>query len=151
MPTQTHSHPTRFGFTLVELVFVLTLMGIGVACLLPAARIQRDRLAVLGAREELAGLFHRTRAEAVARGGAILSLLAASSSASIVAEADTLVRSELQAIYGVTMALSGGRGEAGLVFGPLGLGRVASQTIRLRRGTAEARLIVSSLGRIVRE
>ncbi|NNM05830.1 MAG: hypothetical protein HKO65_12140 [Gemmatimonadetes bacterium] len=139
------------GFTLVELLILLTLLGLGVGLLIPAARVQRDRFAVLGAREEVAGLLHRARVEAVARGGAALSLVAGSSSVAIVAEEDTVARTELHEGYGVAMALSGNRQEASLFFGPLGLGWVASQTIRFRRGAAEAKLIVSSLGRIVRE
>ena len=87
----------------------------------------------------------------MARGGAVFSLLAASASAAIVAGEDTLVRSDLQTAYGVMLSLSGDRNGADLIFGPLGLGRVASQTIRLRKGRAEAKLIVSSFGRVVRE
>jgi hypothetical protein len=68
----------------------------------------------------------------------------------MVANGDTLDRAELWESHGVTLELSGGHPEASLDYGPLGLGRVASQTIRLRRGTREASLVVSSLGRVVR-
>ncbi len=151
MPFFLNPRPTDSGFTLLELAVVFSLMAVGIAVLLPTARRQQDRLAVSGAAEEVVGLLHRTRAEAVARGGAVLSLVSASASIAIVCNEDTLTRTELMERYGVDMDLSRDRGEAALAFGPLGLGQVANQTIRLRRGEAETRLIVSSLGRVVRK
>jgi hypothetical protein len=50
----------------------------------------------------------------------------------------------------VSLELSRGRSEVCLAYGPLGIGLVASQTLRLHRGTKEASLVVSSLGRAVR-
>jgi prepilin-type N-terminal cleavage/methylation domain-containing protein len=150
MPNHHFSHLTVRGFTLVELVVVLTLLGIAVSFLLPAARRQRDRMAVLGAREEVAGLLHRVRGEAIARGVAELALTTTPPVAEILSADDTLARARLEETYGVTLGLSRNRQEARLVFGPMGLGRVASQTLRFRRGDEEALLVVSSLGRAVR-
>jgi prepilin-type N-terminal cleavage/methylation domain-containing protein len=138
------------GFTLLELVVVLALMSLGFSVLLPAARSQRDRMAVLGAREEVAGLLHRTRGEALARGGAELILNSLPPTAEIVANDDTLAAARLEKEYGVTLHLSRGRASTSLAFGPMGLGRVSSQTLRFRRGDEEALLVVSSLGRVVR-
>ncbi|MGD2120601.1 MAG: type II secretion system protein [Gemmatimonadota bacterium] len=140
----------RVGFTLLELCLVLSFVGVAWSVLLPAARRQRDRMAVLGAREELLALLHRTRAEAVTRGGAELTLSTQPARASVVAWGDTVARAELGKIHGVTLELSRGRVETSLAYGPLGLGRVASQTVTLRRGKTEALLVVSSLGRAVR-
>lgn len=138
------------GYTILELITVMALMGLVTAGLLPAARHQLDRMAVLGAREEVAGLFHRARAEAVSRGGSRLLLTTDPPSAELSAEGEVLARARLKEDYGVTLALSSGRTEAELVFDALGLGRVASQTLRFARGDAEARLVVSSLGRVTR-
>ena len=138
------------GHTLLELVVVLSLFGLAVAQLLPAAGRQRNRMAVLGAREAVAGLLHRARGEAVARGGVEVSFLAEPPLVQLVAPGDTLERVDLQERYGVTLALSRGRTQARVAFGPLGLGRVASQTLRFQRGGEEVRLVVSALGRVAR-
>ena len=140
----------RRGFTLLELVVVLTLLGISMAELLPAARRQLDRLAVLGAREEVAGLLHRARGEALARGEVEVVLTAVPPRAELIAEKDTLARAMLEESSGVTLGLSRDRSEARLRFGPLGLGRIASQTLRFRRGEAEVLLVISSFGRVAR-
>jgi prepilin-type N-terminal cleavage/methylation domain-containing protein len=142
--------PAFRGFTLLELVVVLVLLGLSMAELLPAARRQLDRMAVLGAREEVAGLLHRARGEALARGGAELVLTSEPPRAELIALEDTLARTKLEDSYGVTLGLSRDRPEARLKFGPLGLGLVASQTVRFRRGDAEALLVMSSLGRVAR-
>ncbi len=142
---------TRVGFTLLELCLVLSLAGVAWSVLLPAARQQRDRLAVLGAREELMGLLHRTRGEAIARGGAELDLFADPFRAVIIAGGDTLARAELAETHGVTARLSKDRARVRLAYGPLGIGHVTSQTVRISRGKTEAFLVVSSLGRAVRK
>jgi prepilin-type N-terminal cleavage/methylation domain-containing protein len=138
------------GYTLLELVTVLALLGLVTAGLLPAARNQLDRMAVVGAREEVAGLFHRARSEAIARGGVRLLLRAAPASAELSAGDEVLARAYLKDEYGVALTLSSGRPEAELTFDALGLGRVASQTLRFARGRTEVRLVVSSLGRVAR-
>ena len=107
-------------------------------------------MAVLGAREEVVGLLHRARQAAIARGGAELLLRADPPHADLLAGSDTVGVARLGDRYGVALTLSGGRPEALLAFGPLGLGRVASQTLSFRRGEAETRLVVSSLGRVAR-
>jgi len=131
-------------------VVVLTLFGLSMAELLPAARRQLDRMAVLGAREEVAGLLHRARGEALARGEAEVVLTSVPPRAELIAGEDTLARTKLEESYGVTLSLSRDRSEARLRFGPLGLGRVASQTLRFRRGDAEVLLVISSFGRAAR-
>lgn len=149
MPGRTTRGP---GFTLLEIVTVLTLMGAAVAVSLPAAKRQMDRTAVLGAREEVAGLIHRARASAVALGGASLRLTSDPPAAELVAGGAVVDRSHLAGEYGgsMTMTLSRDRGEVELRFDALGIGRIASQTIRFARGSAAAVLVVSSYGRLGR-
>ena len=140
--------PPHAGFTLLELALGLLLVGLALSQLLPAARRQIDRLAVVGARGEVAGLFHRVRLEAVAHGGASIHLSVRPPTVEIRAGQDLLARADLEEDYGVTLTLSRNREEAVLGFDPLGLGRVSSQTLVLARGEAETRLVVSSFGRV---
>jgi type II secretory pathway pseudopilin PulG len=144
--------PSAPAFTILEILALLAVLGSTLAVSLPAARHQLDRTAVLAAREEVAGLFHRARAEAVARGGASLLLSADPPVVELAGGQELLARCRLEDQYGarLTMTLSGGRMEAALRFDALGLGRVASQTIRFSRGEAEAVLVVSSYGRLAR-
>jgi len=151
MQRSPHCRPWSCGFTILELAAVLVLLSLSVGSLLPGARRQLDRASVLEAREELAGLFHRARFEAVAFGGATLHLKADSASGTLIAGGEVLDRTVLLEEYGVSLTISAGRPEAELTFDSLGLGRVASQTLRLRKGDAEVALVVSSFGRIVRE
>jgi len=142
--------PASFGFTLLELATVLVLLGISLTVLFPAGRRQLDHMAVLGAREEVAGLFHRARFEAVAHGGAVLTLETQPGAVTLSAAGKVVSRVALAEEYRVVFTLSRGRPEAEITFDPLGLGRVASQTLGFFRGGAEARLVVSSYGRVVR-
>ena len=151
MPRSFFLSPRPAGFTILELVTVLLLIGFSLSGLLPAARRHLDRSAVLGAREEMAGLFHRARGEAVAFGGARLHLDSDSASATLFAGGEEVDHVAFMEEYRVSLALSNDRTDAELNFDPLGLGRVASQTLRFIRGEAEARLVVSSFGRVVRE
>lgn len=138
------------GFTLMELAVVLALVGLAISHLLSTARYQSDRMAVWGAREELVGLLHRARTEAISRGGTEVVLHSSPPFAELLSGEDTLARTSLGETYGVGLGLSRGRAEARLRFGPLGLGLVASQTLRITKGEAEAFLVVSSLGRVTR-
>lgn len=141
---------SRSGFTLLELSTVLFLLGISLSALLPAALYQSDRAAVLGAREEVAGFFHRARFEAVTHGGAILHLEIAPASVGLLFGGEMVERSDLGKEYGVALELSRGRSDADLHFDALGLGRVASQTLTFTRGEARALLVISAYGRMVR-
>jgi prepilin-type N-terminal cleavage/methylation domain-containing protein len=141
---------SRSGYTLLELSAVLLLLGISFSALLPAAQHQMDRMAVMGATAEVAGLFHRVRFEAVAHGGAILRLETTPASVALMVGGAVVERSELEGVYRVALKLSRDRSETDLHFDPLGLGRVASQTLSFTRGRAEVDLVVSSYGRIIR-
>jgi len=151
MPRSPHKQLGSCGFTILELATVLVLLCLSFGSLLPGARRQLDRVAVLEAREELAGLFHRARFEAVAFGGATLHLKSDSASGTLIAGGEVLDRTVLLDEYGVSLTISAGRPEVELTFDSLGLGRVASQTLRLRKRDAEVVLVVSSFGRIVRK
>jgi hypothetical protein len=140
----------RKGFAFLELVTVMALIGVTLAEGVPLARRLADRMAVVGAREEVMGLFHKVRMEALARGEATILLVVSPPSAQIWSGGLLRVSMDLGEAYGVDLALSMGRDRAELIFDALGLGRVSSQTIRVSRGGAVAILVVSSLGRVTR-
>jgi len=138
------------GFTILELITVVTLVGMSIATALPAAQALFDRMAVLGARESAVGVFHRARMEAVARGGARILLRSSPASIELWSGDFLLSVSALGETLGVEMTLSSGGDRAEIAFDPLGLGQIASQTLLFKRDAAEAGLVVSSLGRVTR-
>lgn len=140
----------RRGFTLLELVTVVTLVGLALAEALPAARTLMDRMAVVGAREAAMGVFHRARMEAVARGGARMVLVASPAAVELWSDGNLRLGLDLAGEFGIEMTLSAGGEVAEIGFDPLGLGRVASQTLTFTREKARAGLVVSSLGRVTR-
>jgi type II secretory pathway pseudopilin PulG len=138
------------GHTLIELLFVLTLFGVTTTSLAPTVRRYRDRSAVVAAREALVGLLAETRLAAREMGKASLHLASSPATARSAVGDSTIRAVPLTMDFGVSVTLSGGRPEAELRFGALGLGRLAGQTIDIRRGEASAQLIVSSYGRVRR-
>lgn len=138
------------GFTLLELITVIALLGLALGELLPAGSHLLDRMAVLGAREAAVGLIHRARMEAIARGGARVVVETSPPAMKIVARASSPAIDEVTFDEGVIMALSGDRESVELTFDAMGVGRVASQTLRFSRGSAQAELVVSSFGRVTR-
>jgi hypothetical protein len=63
----------------------------------------------------------------------------------------SLRRVALGTEFGVTLSLGGAATEVDLAYDALGLGRLASQTITFRRGSAAAALVVSGYGRVRRQ
>lgn len=139
------------GFTLLELVLVVTLLGLTLAEGIPAARRLSDRLAVAGAREAVVGVFHQARMEAVARGGARIVLRASPAGVDLWSGGALRSALDLAEDFGVEMTLSGGKDRGELEFDPMGLGRIASRTIDFTRESAVAGLVISSLGRVTRK
>jgi hypothetical protein len=134
----------------VELCTTLLILTVGVSFVAPAARRLQDRMAVVAAREEVAGLVAQARAAAMARGSAAVVLETSPGSATLEAPGEPVRRIPLQEDLGVELTLSGGRPAAELRYNVLGLGQVASETVSFRRGRAEAALVVSGYGRVRR-
>jgi prepilin-type N-terminal cleavage/methylation domain-containing protein len=149
----THSFPPcrREGFSLPELVLVMTIVGLVLGGALPAASRLRDRMAVVGARESVVGIFHKARIEAVAFGGASIVLRVSPPGAELWSAGALRSDVPLDGDSGVEMTLSSGRERVEIFYDALGLGRVASQTIRFMRNGSRSGLVVSSLGRVTRE
>ncbi len=141
----------RYGFTLLELTGVLTLLALAATLSFPVGWRVRERLSVIGAREELVGLITRARGEALRRGGSRLIIVRDPAEIRIEADGELLHRLELGPTWGTELVLSGGRPSVELRFDASGLGRMAAQSVTFTRGSAVTRLIVSAYGRIRRE
>lgn len=138
------------GHTLVELLFVLVLMGATAASLAPTARRYRDRAAVLAAREALVGVLSETRLAAMETGEATVRISSLPWTARATVGDSTVRAVDFEGAYEVALTLNGGRTGVELAFDALGLGRMAGQTIGLLRGEARAELVVSGYGRVRR-
>jgi type II secretory pathway pseudopilin PulG len=137
------------GFTVLELVLVLLLLGITTASAAPAARRQRDRALVVGAREAVVGLLAEARTAAMESGAASVRIVAVPARVEVVSHARILRIAAIAEDYGVSLSI-GGPSQVELTYDALGLGRVASQTIAFARGGETAELIVSGYGRVRR-
>ena len=141
------SRSAPYGATLLELALVVALLAsLSVAGLHGFSRL-RDHWAVDGARSALAELIRETRVRAVARGGARVVLSAVGHEARLESGGDVLRRLMLMDDFAVRLDL-GGSEEVELVFDASGVGRVASRSLGLARGGANARIVVSSYGRV---
>jgi Tfp pilus assembly major pilin PilA len=136
----------RRGTTLLELATVLLLLGLSGAVALPIGKRLADRMAVVSAREALAGLVAEARTVALAQGGASVHLDRDPFRAWYQAAGVPRRTVALEGDLGVTM-LVGRELPHEVRFDGLGLGQVASTTVRFRRGDAEAGLTLSSYGR----
>lgn len=143
------AHPTP-GFTLIEMVLVLLLLGVMLTVTLPPFARWRDAAAVHAARDELAAGLAWARVAAYSRNGATLVLDAAEGRFWTLAtgEADTPA-TDLRARYGVRVE-AGSAGTVLFHYDALGIGRLSSRTVRIQRRGAEAGLTVSAYGRVRR-
>ena len=137
----------RHGYTLLELLIVLTLVGTLATIALPPLTRWRDEAAAHAARDELIGALAWTRVAAIAHGGATLVLDPAIGRFwTELGDGSRRPAIDLKARYRVTV--DAGRTDAiHLYYDALGIGRRTSRTLRIRRGAAEAGLTISAYGR----
>jgi type II secretory pathway pseudopilin PulG len=138
------------GHSLVELVFVLLMTGVAVSTVAPAARRQRDRTAVIGAREAVVGLLAEARSAAMESGAAKVRVTVSPPRAELIVRGSVSRTAYLDADFGIEVSLGGTTTAVELAYDALGIGRVASQTISLRRGGEVTELVVSAHGRVRR-
>ena len=141
----------RPGLTLLELLLQLCILAILLGMAAPSLRRTADRWAVVACRDELAALLRRTRAGAVALGGARLELdLAAGVVRGVSAAEERIVAPRaLGDEYRVRIRAEGAAaGTVVIAFDRLGIGRLANRTIRIRRGREEAGITISAYGRV---
>jgi len=138
------------GYTLIELVFVLTLLAAGASVSAPAARKWSDRAAVVMAREDVVAALLGARTMAVVSGGSTVTLVARP--ASFRFDTDFSVGALELAGWDSTVAMGLGAGSDSVTirFDALGVGRFSSRTIRLTRAGTTASVVISSYGRVVR-
>jgi len=140
----------RRGHTLFELCAALLLASIALAAVVPAGRALRDRMAVVAAREAVAGLVAEARMAAVTHGGAHVRLEAGPWRCWVEIGDSVSATAALERDLGVVVSLSRERRETTLEYDGLGLGSLASETLRFRRGDQESVLVVSGYGRLRR-
>ena len=135
------------GFTLIELVVVLSLGAVLAGLGAPLWRGTVDLWAVRSVRDRTLAALHRTRVEARTGGGARLEVDGARGLVQVWSLDSLLWEDRSPSEHGVEISVPGGASTATLTFDALGLGVVASRTLVFRRGDAEARLVVSARGR----
>ncbi len=140
----------RSGATLPDLATAFLVVGVIAAMGMPVARSWADRTALTWAREEAVALFAQARREAVAHGGAILRFDGSQGTGALVLDGQVMRQVDFREGFGVEVDPGGSDGRAELQFDHLGLGQVASRTIRFQRGGEVRELLVSSYGRVRR-
>jgi len=140
------------GYTLLELTLVLVLAGTLLGVAVPRGAAVLDRIAVTVARDIVAASLARTRALAISRGGATLVLRRRPLRLRIEDATGTLAPGGNPALpHGIELETSGTDAEIQIRYDALGIGRLASRTLRFRRGDAVATLVLSSYGRVTRQ
>jgi hypothetical protein len=137
------------GVTLPEIVFCLLLLGLAVQALLTPFRHQADVLTVRAAREEVVALLQSARTEARSVGHSSVVIEEGADPYLLRAGGRPDARVPLGS-RGVRIEVLGTRSSVTLRYGPMGLARFGSASLKLVKREAEAELVVSSYGRVTR-
>lgn len=134
------------GFTLVEIVIVLTIAGLLSAITISRAGGFIDRIEVHGATTEAESMFSRARHIAIARGSqTTLDIDPARGTLSIRGSNEVLSSRDLGAAHGVSIDTN----RTSITYSPIGVGYGAANfTMILSRGRAADTIYVSRLGRV---
>jgi prepilin-type N-terminal cleavage/methylation domain-containing protein len=138
----------RVGFTLIEIVIVVTIAGLLSAITISRAGSFIDRIEVHGATMEAESMFSRARHIAIARGTpTILDIDPLRGTLSIRGSTEVLSGRDLRAAHGVDIDAN----RTSITYSPVGVGYGAANfTMILSRGRAADTLYVSRLGRVRR-
>jgi type II secretory pathway pseudopilin PulG len=140
---------TRTGWSLVELTVALALMAILCGIAAPPLRRALVIARVRAARDVVAAELARARALAVARGGAELRLERRTGTVRVHAADTALEPVPVAVAGGVELEVDGVAGDTVCIgFDAMGIGRMASRTIRVRAAGVEAGVTISSYGRV---
>jgi Tfp pilus assembly protein FimT len=134
------------GFTLPELVILLSMLGVLLALAAPGVRRAADAAHVRGATTETVSALAVARHVAIARGTrSTLRVDTAGARLLVLAAAETVHVRDLRRAHGIRLAAT----RVELRYSPNGLGYGASNTrLILRRGGSADTVIVSRLGRV---
>jgi prepilin-type N-terminal cleavage/methylation domain-containing protein len=138
--------PVRCGYTLLELVVVVAIVGLVTITGVRGLRHHLDRIAVRNAVADAAGALARARDEALAR-HAVVRVRIDTGAATLVLRA----RGERVALYrlGHTHGVALSTSRDSIAFDARGLGYgAANLTLVARRGSAADTLVASRLGRV---
>jgi Tfp pilus assembly protein FimT len=138
----------RRGTTLLELILVMSLLGLVAVTALPALRGTQDRLAAEGAAAVTVRAMADTRHHAVRRSTrTALFMDSVTRHLTIVAGPETVTVHDLAALFGVSLSVT----RDSIAWSPTGLGfGAANARVVLSRGQAADTVTVSRLGRIRR-
>ena len=136
------------GYTLVEMLIVVTIVTLALGLALPLMTRGLDRLATRAAANDVMSAFFVARAGAVAAARPTRVLLDSSGRVSVVTHrGDTMMTRPVARLHRVSLAFN--RRE--MTYTPVGLGYAgANLTIILRRGRAVDTVVVSREGRVRR-
>lgn len=134
------------GFTLIEVVIVVTIAGLLSAITISRAGGFIDRIEVHSATMEAESMFSRARHIAIARGTqTTLDIDPVRSTLSIRGASEVLSGRDLRAAHGVSL----GTNRTSITYSPIGVGYGAANfTMILSRGRAADTIYVSRLGRV---
>src|SRR6478672_6107919 len=138
--------PTRKGFTIIEIVILITIAGLLSAITLSRAGVFIDRIGVHGATTEVESMFSRARHIAIAKGNpTVLDIDPVRSTLTIRGSTEVLSSRDLRAAHGVDIVTN----RTSITYSPIGIGYGASNfTMILSRGRAADTIYVSRLGRV---
>ena len=136
----------RHGFTVPELLIVLTIAGVVMAIAIPNARAGLDRVSVRSAASDVRATLNYARMLAMAGGVPVAVDVDSVAGTLRVRRADERVLTRgIGPAHGVRL----GRTRDSLAYDPRGFGRgAANLSILLRRGTSVETVFVSRLGRV---
>ena len=140
----------RKGFTLIEIITVVVIMGVVMMMALPKYGNMNDRNQIRSAKDGLAARISAARAAAVASGKpAIFSLLGDTMRVTLRSDGVTTLKGadvNLHNQFGVTVT----SGDASVVFDGRGMSNQVAIKIKFTRGSLNDSLCVSKLGLINR-
>lgn len=136
----------RRGVSLLEISFVLALVGVLLGTVTPGLKHFADRARVDAATHEIARLYDGARFRAVHRGRFVTVTVDTLAGTVSVEESGTGgVRREMEVAHGVALRVT----RRVTTFSPTGLGYGAANTsVIVRRGSAADTVVVSRLGRL---
>jgi type IV fimbrial biogenesis protein FimT len=134
----------RRGYTLIETLLTLAVLGLLLGIALPRFATVKDRLAVNDEAGRIAAAHRRARTTAILMSRPVVLTIA---SDSIVVEADSADRWSTPGPAAAGVALAGGTRR--ITFSPIGVATgLSNATLLLTRGSATRTVIVSRLGRL---